>query len=210
MSYAWRRACGTGKLAGEERTSDPSTHLEPARSPPARMTRRHDEPSDHATQAGSKECVKFEAFILRRSRKCRLGLKMAYCYRQHHTQSLAFPPSERQSSAYTSRRKICLRATIWQEVPQFSCTRATEESGECNNLAHPLLESCTHGIVLRTFWAKTAQPSSNSALTLPTRPPAPRWESSARARRRPLRRQPCKYSERVARVVRGGDEGTRA
>ena len=56
VSYAWRRACGTGKLAEEERTGDPSTHLEPARSSLARMTRSHDEPSDHATQGDKGMC----------------------------------------------------------------------------------------------------------------------------------------------------------
>ena len=73
---------GPGKLAGEERTSDPRTHLEPARSSLARTTRREDEPSDHATQEHrvTRDCVKLEAFILRRSGNRRLGLKMAFCY----------------------------------------------------------------------------------------------------------------------------------
>ena len=61
---------------------------------------------------GARDCVKFEVLLLRRSRNRRLGLTLAYCYRQHHTQSLAFPPSERQSSAHTSPRKICLSCRL--------------------------------------------------------------------------------------------------
>ncbi len=56
---------------------------------------------------------------MRRSRDRRLGLKMVYCYSHHQRQSLAFPLSERQSSAHTSRRKSCL----WSRIQQSSTLR---------------------------------------------------------------------------------------
>ena len=45
-----------GQASRGEEKNDPSTHLVPARSPLARMTRRHDEPSDHATQGSKGLC----------------------------------------------------------------------------------------------------------------------------------------------------------
>ena len=64
---------------------------------------------------GARDWVNFEVLLLRRSRNRRLGLTLAYCYRQHHTQSLAFPPSERQSSAHTTRRQISLSEGFVQQ-----------------------------------------------------------------------------------------------